>query len=147
MKQFLLAVGVYLLVGMAGAQTNLYIPEAVNKSCRSKYPFVKEFKWQKDKDAYAALFYYKGEPYTARFNGKGVWLDEVRKTSFGELRNNVRDAFSSGKFAGWRAYEVNEISRPNNQVQYRILIGNAENQTQRYIYYDAKGQLKREEVI
>jgi hypothetical protein len=147
MKKFLLILGLFFAVGWAMAQTGTNVPQAVSESCSKKYPFVKGIKWHKDKDAYAAQFYYKGEPYTARFNARGTWLDETRKTSFGELRNNVRDAFSNGKFSSWRAYEVNEITRPNNEVQYRILIGNTENQSQRYIYYDTKGQIKKEEVI
>jgi hypothetical protein len=147
MKKFLLVFGLFFLAGLAIAQTGIHIPQPVSKSCSSKYPFVKDIRWQKEKEVYIAQFYYKNEPYTARFNGKGVWLDEVHKTSFGELRNNVRDAFSNGKFASWRAYEVNEVIRPNNEVLYRIQIRNAENQSQKYIYYDGKGQLKKEEVI
>lgn len=147
MKKFLLVLGLYFMAGLATAQSGIYIPQPVSRSCGEKYRFVKDIRWQKDKEVYIAQFYYKGEPYTARFNSKGQWLDEIHKTSFGELRNNVRDAFSNGKFAGWRAYEVNEISLPNNEVRYRILIGNADNQSQKYIYYNAKGQLQKEEVI
>ena len=145
MKKFLMIACLFFYSGLIDAQSSkVYVPTAVNKACKEKYPSVKEVKWQKDKDAYAALFYFRGAPCTARFNEKGDWLDETRKTSFGELRNNVRNAFSKSKFAAWRAYEVNEITERNKEPQYRILISNTENQSQRYIFYDTKGQLTKE---
>ncbi len=130
-------------MGSVSAQA-LNVPEGVLTACKAKYPLVKSFSWYKDKDVYAARFYEKGEPRTARFNGKGEWLDETKKLSFGELRNNVRNAFSQSKFSTWQAQEVNEILEKNKEVQYRIRVKNGEDQSLRYIYFDAKGQMKKE---
>jgi hypothetical protein len=84
---------------------------------------------------------FKHESCTARFDTKGSWLDETRKVNFGELRNNVRNALSQGQFANWRAYEVNEIQQRNKEVQYRITVKNSNETEQRYLLFDAKGQM------
>lgn len=120
------------------------VPAAVSATFSAKYPAATKISWYRDEDAFAARFYSRNEPCTVRFNEKGEWLDETRKLSFGELRNNVRNSFSQGRFAGWQAHEVNEILERNKEVQYRILIRNAFDQSERYLYYNAKGQLRKE---
>lgn len=121
------------------------VPQTVSEAFRTKYPInAKTAAWYWDEDAYAVRFRVRNEPCTARFSTKGEWLSETRKVSFGELRNNVRNSFSQGKFAGWQAHEVNEIQERNKEVQYRIYIRNGLDQSQRYLYYNAKGQLKKE---
>jgi hypothetical protein len=146
-------IGVWLAVAMFSttvfSQTNNKIdnsrvPEVVSSSLKVKYPTVKNITWYWDKDAYAARFRIRDEPCTARFSEKGEWLSETRKLSFGELRNNVRNSFSQGKFAGWQAHEVNEIQERNKESQYRILIRNGLDKSERYLYYNAKGQLRKE---
>jgi hypothetical protein len=122
---------------------NSRVPQAVSSSFATKYPTVKKIVWYRDNDAYAARFYVRTEPCTARFSEKGEWLAETRKVSFGELRNNVRNSFSQGKFAGWQAHEVNEIQERNKEVQYRIHIRNGMDQSERQLYYDSKGQLRK----
>lgn len=118
------------------------VPANISAAFKVKYPEAAQLYWVNDGGIYAARFYSRGEPCTARFNSKSEWLDETRKLSFGELRNNVRNAFSQGKFASWRAHEVNAIQEKNKEIEYRILILN--NAEKKYIYYDAKGQLKKE---
>jgi hypothetical protein len=119
------------------------VPANVATALKTKYPQASNVQWLNDDGSYAARFYMKGESCTARFNNKGEWLDETRKVSFGDLRNNVRNAFSQGKFATWHAHEVNTIQQKNKEIEYRILILN-NNMEKRYIYYDAKGQLTKE---
>jgi hypothetical protein len=123
------------------SQETVNVPAPVSAVFKMKYPGAKHLSWQKDGDNYAARFYMREGPCTARFNKKGEWLDETRKMNFGELRNNVRNAFSQGKFANWRAYEVNEIQQKNKEVQYRILVKSTNEAEQKYLLYDAKGQM------
>ncbi len=120
------------------------IPQTVSAAFTAKYPLIKKANWYDDGDAYAARFYVRGEPCTARFNEKGEWLDETKKLSFGELRNNVRNAFSQSKFASWQAHEVNEIQERNKDIRYRIFIRNGEDKSEKYIDYDAKGQIRKQ---
>jgi hypothetical protein len=122
---------------------NSRVPQAISSAFTTKYPTIKKVSWYRDNDAYAARFYVRNEPCTALFSEKGQWLAETRKLSFGELRNNVRNSFSQGKFAGWQAHEVNEIQERNKEVQYRIHIRNGLDQSQRQLYYDSKGQLRK----
>ena len=123
------------------------VPAAVTEGFKKRYPVsmnIQNVKWMKDGSAYAARFVYNGDPYTSRFTEQGAWLDETRKLNFGELRNNVRNAFSQSKFATWRAYEVNQIQERNKEAQYRILIRSADDQPPKYLYYDGRGQMMKE---
>jgi len=116
-------------------------PAAVVAAFQSKYPTVRKVSWEKDGKAYAARFHDRDESCTARFSEKGEWLDAVRKINFGELRNNVRNALSQGQYATWRAYEVNEIIERNKEPRYRIRVRSSDDQSERYLFYDAKGQV------
>lgn len=132
----------YLFAGIASAQVK-NVPAAVTSAFQTKYPDVKQVTWLKDQDGYAARFYDREEPCTVRYNSRGEWLDETKKLNFGDLRSNVRNAFSQSKFASWRAHEVSQIQAKNKETQYRILIRNTDRQS-KYIYYDTKGQLTKE---
>jgi hypothetical protein len=146
MNKFILTILMilWLYAAMAAEQPKVIktVPANISAAFKTKYPDAAHLYWMNDGGNYAARFYSRGEPCTARFNNKAEWLDETKKLSFGELRNNVRNAFSQSKFAGWRAHEVNSITERNKEVEYRILILN--NTEKKYIYYDAKGQLKKE---
>ena len=132
----------WLYAAMATDQRKT-VPSGVITAFKTKYPGAGNESWMNDPNGYVVRFYNSGKPYTVRFNNKGEWLDETRKLGFGDLENNVKNAFSQSKFATWRAYEVNAIQEKNKEIQYRILIGNSDLQ-KKYIYYDSKGQLKKE---
>jgi len=117
------------------------VPAIVTAVFKLKYPGASHLQWMRDGDAYAVRFSHKNESCTARFDQNGQWLDETHKVNFGELRNNVRNALSQGRFANWRAYEVNEIQQRNKDVQYRIMVRNSNETEQRYLLFDAKGQM------
>ena len=135
----------WLCAAMA-SDTAKIIPGGVTSSFKTRYPDATHVSWLSNGGNYAARFYSRGEPCTARFNKQGEWLDETKKLSFGDLRNNVRNAFSQSKFASWHAHEVNAIqSKDKKEVEYRILILN-DNAEKKYIYYDAKGQLTKQEL-
>ncbi|NCI45692.1 hypothetical protein [Sediminibacterium soli] len=147
MKQFYL--WMFALVfpfAILSGQSRVHVPQVVTSSFSLKYPTIDKVKvsWLQDGDgSYAARFYQRGEPCTVRYSAGGRWLDGVRKMTFGDLRNNVRDAFSQGPFASWQAFEVNEILLPDKEPRYRILIRHAETQTEKYLLYDSKGKLLR----
>ncbi len=132
----------YLFTGAGYAQVK-NIPASVTTTFKIKYPLAGHVSWITDGKGYAARFFTNGEPCTVRFTNNGDWLDETKKISFGDLRSNVKNAFSQSKFASWQAYEVNEIQEKNKEKQYRILIRNREEKG-RYIYFDMKGQLMKE---
>ncbi|MCW3088147.1 MAG: hypothetical protein JWQ78_1533 [Sediminibacterium sp.] len=143
----LLLMFAWLFAAMASDNhKNKGIPPAVLSSLHAKYPDAGQPTWIiGTAGIFAARFYNQGAAYTARFNYKGEWLDEVKKVSFGDLRSNVRNAFSQSKFAAWHAYEVNAIQAKDKDVEYRILINN--NNQKKYLFFDAKGQLKKETEI
>ena len=133
----------YVMTGICSAQVTRNVPSAVLTAFNTKYPGKTHVTWAKDGVGYAARFYDVQVPCTVRFNNNGEWLDETRKLSFGDLRSNVKNAFSQSKFASWHAYEVNEIQEKNKEKQYRILIRDS-GAKGKYIYYDTKGQLTKE---
>lgn len=143
MKQFYTGI-CFLFFSLAGwAQDGLTeVPEAVAGSFNHKYPNATKVSWLQDEgDVYAARFYLRGEPCTVRYDANGRWLDCVRKLTFGDLRNNVRNAFSQGPYSSWRAYEVNEIQRADKEPRYRIYIRHAQTQEEKALLYDTKGKL------
>jgi hypothetical protein len=142
MKKIAAFMGFFVFSAIIGHTQELKaVPAIVTAVFKLKYPGASRPQWIRDGDAYAARFYFKRESCTARFDNKGSWLDETRKVNFGELRNNVRNALSQGQFANWRAYEVNEIQQRNKEVQYRITVRNSNETEQRYLLFDAKGQM------
>lgn len=132
----------WLFAAMASDQKKT-VPANVITALKTKYPGAENVSWIYYTNTYAARFYNAGVPCTVTFDEKGAWLDETRKLGFGDLGTNVKNAFSQSKFATWRAYEVNSIREKNKEIQYRILISNNDLQ-KKYIYFDAKGQLKKE---
>jgi hypothetical protein len=139
---FILIACLCLLGNVLSAQVKT-VPSSVIKIFKTKYPGATKVAWLNNTDSYAARFYYGTNPCTARFDSKGEWLDETKKVSFGDLRTNIKNAFSQSKFASWQAHEVEAIQEKNKEVQYRILIRNSDLQ-KKYIYFDSKGQLTKE---
>lgn len=132
----------WLFAAMASDQKKS-VPANVITAFKTKYPSAENISWMYYTNTYAARFYSGGVPCTVRYDAKGVWLDETRKVGFGDLGTNVKNAFSQSKFSTWRAHEVNTIREKDKEVQYRILITNTDQQ-KKYIFFDAKGQLKKE---
>jgi hypothetical protein len=145
MKQLALSMFAAFLFLRAESQEKIYIPAAVTQSFSHKYPTVRKVHWlQDDEGVYAARFYQRGEPCTMRFDAEGRWLDGVKRLAFGDLRNNVRNAFIQSPFASWQAYDVSEIQLPDKESQYRIHIRHASTQTEKYLYYNGKGRLMKQ---
>lgn len=144
-KLLLLLMFCLLLLTVKSISQVKSIPVNVSKAFTAKYPTATQISWLSNTDCYAARFYLRGEPCTAKFAKNGVWLDETQKISYGELGNSVKNGFIQSKFSGWRAREVNSIREKDKEIEYRILILN-NNQEKRYIYFDAKGQIKKEEM-
>ncbi len=131
-----------IITGASTAQPKSIPPEVLT-AFKMKYPMITNVKWVQETNAYAANFYVYGQPCNVKYNRKGEWLEQTKKLSFGDLRDNVKNGFSQSKFGSWYAQEVNTIEEKDKEVQYRILIRNADQQ-KKYIYFDSKGQLKKE---
>lgn len=138
-----------LLLGLIAAVTSFAqlrnVPAAVTEAFKTKYPAASEVSWKDNLTNFEADFSDNGVPASAKFNSKGSWLETSRQLNYDQLSAAVKDGFHKSRFAEWEVKEVQEISEKGKETRFRLLVRKS-GLEKKYLFFDEKGQLKREAI-
>lgn len=133
-----------LSVFTAGAQIRK-IPATVTDSFKEKYPNATGVEWRDKLSVFTAAFNEDGKHFEAKYNSKGQWLNTENELSQDDLPANVKDGFDKSKYTDWTVEKVQKIELPNEETQYRLLIGKGDLQKKNLIY-NSNGKLLKDKI-
>lgn len=121
MKNNLLLLAFSLIfVGIAHAQTNIQVPEAVKSAFKAKFPNVASIEWEAEiEEVYEAEFKQNGKKMSAAFKSDGTWIETETSIKVKALPRAVRDA-AAKTFPGYELEEANVVERPDQAVAYGV---------------------------
>ncbi|MDB5193100.1 MAG: hypothetical protein JWQ96_2663 [Segetibacter sp.] len=143
-RKLILSIVLAVVVMSADAQFRK-IPAEVTDSFETRYPTAKHVNWRDQITAFVAEFTIDGEEIKSFFNSKGEWLKSTRKTSMMKLSPEVKDGLNKSKFAKWTVTEILEQQEKDKELQFRVTV-NKEDATKRFVFFNNKGQLLRDQI-
>ncbi|MET0299245.1 MAG: PepSY-like domain-containing protein [Flavitalea sp.] len=121
------------------------IPATVTDSFKEKYPNASGVEWRDKLSVFTAAFTDDGKQYEAKYNSKGQWLNTEAELSQDDLPANVKDGFEKSKYTEWTVEKVHKIVLPNDETQYRLLIGKGDLQ-KKNLLYNSDGKLLKDKI-
>jgi len=116
------------------------IPASVTNAFKSKFPNVKEVKWEKEDTIYTAEFLMNESPTEAEFNEKGAWLSTEWEISVDYTPQVIKD-YISKNYSGYKLKELSVIELPVDGKLYVVEIGKKKDC--HAIYFSLKGEFKK----
>ncbi|RYG03505.1 MAG: hypothetical protein EOO02_08260, partial [Chitinophagaceae bacterium] len=86
-----------------------------------------------------------GKQFEAKYNSKGQWLNTENELSQDDLPSNVKDGFEKSKYTDWTVEKVHKIILPNDETQYRLLVGKGDLQ-KKNLLYNSDGKLLKDKI-
>jgi hypothetical protein len=131
------------LIGMLQAQFRKVNAEITN-SFAAAYPSATDVTWKDNLTNFEAQFHLSGDYSVAKFSNKGVWMETTRDMKFDNLNVAVKDGFNKSKYKDWERKEIKEQAVKGKETLYRIHVSKQETVINKYLYFNAKGQLVRD---
>lgn len=132
----------FIALGAVGLQScdkdddkNVQVPDTLRQAFTSRYPNVAYAEWERKGDFYEAEFSENGYENSAWFLPDGTWLMTERDLRYEDLPQNVRQAFESGEYAGWRRDDIDVIEQKDMETKYIIEV-EMQNQEYDLIYFE-----------
>lgn len=117
---------------------SIAVPAALQEAFSSKYPNVKNVKWETKAGYYVADFY-DGYEASAWFTTDGNWHMTETDIPYTALPDPVKSAFETSEYKTWKKDDVDKLERQGIETVYVIEV---ENQNQEIdLYYSADGVL------
>ena len=83
--------------------------------------------------------------YIASFNNKGEWENTEESIEQEDLPELVQDGFGKSRYAEWNVEAVSKIEHPDNEFQYKIVVGKGDIK-KRNLYFNSNGRLLKDRV-
>jgi hypothetical protein len=131
------------LMGMLQAQFRKVTSEITN-SFAAAYPTATNVTWKDNLTNFEAQFDQSGDHSVAKFTNKGVWMETTRDMKFGNLNLAIQDGFNKSKYKDWERKEIKEQAVKGKETLYRIHVSKQETVINKYLYFNARGQLVRD---
>ena len=117
---------------------SIAVPTALQEAFSTKYPNVKNVKWETKAGYYVADFY-DGYEASAWFTTDGNWHMTETDIPYTALPDPVKSAFEASDYKTWRRDDVDKLERQGIETVYVIEV---ENQNQEVdLYYSVDGVL------
>lgn len=142
-KITILFCSLFLLAGTIHAQLRK-LPSEVTSTFSSAYPTATNVTWKDNLTNFEAQFDQSGDHSVAKFTTKGVWLETIRDMKFDNLNAAIQDGFNKSKYKDWERKEIKEQAVKGKETLYRIHVSKQETVVNKYLYFNAKGQLVRD---
>lgn len=142
-KITILFCGLFLVAGTMFAQLRK-LPAEVTSTFSSAYPSATNVTWKDNITNFEAQFDQSGDHSVAKFSTKGVWLETTRDMKFDNLNVSIKDGFNKSKYKDWERKEIKEQAVKGKETLYRIHVSKQETVINKYLYFNAKGQLVRD---
>jgi hypothetical protein len=148
MKHLFPAIVLVFAFSFAAATTQAQIrkiPSTVTDSFKEKYPDATGVEWRDKVSVFSAVFSKDGVNYEAKYNSKGEWLNTESELAVDGLPSVVKEGFEKSKYAEWEIAKIHQIQLPDDNVQYRLLVGKTDFQKKNLVY-SSKGRLLRDKI-
>ena len=117
---------------------SIAVPTALQEAFSTRYPNVKNVKWETKAGYYVADFY-DGYEASAWFTTDGNWHMTETDIPYTALPDPVKSAFEASDYKTWKRDDVDKLERQGIETVYVIEV---ENQNQEVdLYYSADGVL------
>lgn len=142
-KISILFLSLVLAMGMLQAQFRKVGAEITN-AFAAAYPSATNVTWKDNLTNFEAQFDQSGDHSVAKFTTKGVWMETTRDMKFDNLHAAVKDGFNKSKYKDWEKKEIKEQAVKGKQTLYRIHVSKQETVINKYLYFNAQGQLVKD---
>ncbi|RYY16885.1 MAG: hypothetical protein EOO04_26245 [Chitinophagaceae bacterium] len=148
MKHLFPVVALALSLSFATSTTQAQIrkiPATVTDAFKEKYPDASGVEWRDKVSVFSAAFSKDGVNYEAKYNSKGEWLNTENEVAVDDLPSVVKEGFEKSKYAEWEIEKIHHIQLPDNNTQYRLLVGKTDLQ-KKNLLYSSKGRLLKDKI-
>ncbi|HTE25208.1 PepSY-like domain-containing protein [Flavitalea sp.] len=148
MKHLFPAVALVFAISLTAATTQAQIrkiPATVTDSFKEKYPDATGVEWRDKVSVFSAVFSKDGVSYEAKYNSKGEWLNTENEVAVDNLPSAVKEGFEKSKYAEWEIEKIHQIQLPEDNTQYRLLVGKTDLQ-KKNLLYSSKGRLLKDKI-
>ncbi|MEO8174777.1 MAG: hypothetical protein ABI581_16895 [Sediminibacterium sp.] len=142
-KISILFLSLCFLTGTLQAQFRKVSSEITN-AFSAAYPSATNVTWKDNLTNFEAQFDQSGDHSVAKFTTKGVWMETTRDMKFDNLQAAIKDGFNKSKYNDWEKKEIKEQSVKGKETLYRFHVSKQETVIDKYLYFNAKGQLVRD---
>jgi hypothetical protein len=125
------------------APADTAIAEKVKEAFEKQYPKMSLDEWVNEDGVYKITFYDDNKWYDVKYTDKGKWLETSILIDYERLPKEVAKAFEKSKYKDRDVYIVTEVSKPETDVIYRLLIDDIK-EDEIEIEFDSSGKLTKE---
>lgn len=148
MKQIFSAIVLVLTMSFAAVSTQAQIrkiPAVVTDSFKEKYPDASGVEWRDKVSVFSAVFSKDGVSYEAKYNSKGEWLNTENIVAVDNLPSVIKEGLEKSKYAEWEIEKVHQVQLPDDNTQYRLLVGKTDLQ-KKNLLFSSQGRLLKDKI-
>lgn len=146
MKKILLTGVVILFCASFSAFSQIRkIPRAVEETFANQYREASNIEYKDQLVSVDVHFELNGEPMVASYTNKGIWKETLKRSTFEELPQEVKEGFNKSKYADREVEEVTVMYLPGDVTQYRLKAKKS-GVEKKYLFFNPKGRLLREAI-
>jgi len=146
MKRIVLTGMIILLCAGIPAFSQLRkIPKAVEETFANQYREASNIDYKDQLVSVDVHFQLNGDTMVASYSNKGIWKETLKRSSYDELPQEIKDGFKKSKYADREVEAVTIIYLPGDITQYRLK-AKKNGVEKKYLFFNTKGRLLRESI-
>ena len=118
------------------------VPKDVKKTFATDYSKAVKPAWSMSDENYKVEFFVNGVQNSVTYDKSGKWLEKKMSISSVKVPKEIK-ATVSKEFAGFRSSDAEQITTPDNSLQYLLVIKKGKDAYD--VYFSAAGEILKKE--
>jgi len=143
-KTISLLIALFLISSLSFPQTisKGKVPKEVKKTFAADYSKAVKPAWSMSDENYKVEFLVNGVQNSVTYDKSGKWLEKKMSISSVKVTKEIKATISK-EFIGFRSSDAEQITKPDNSLQYHLVIKKGKEAYD--VYFSAAGEILKKE--